>query len=52
MKKEKKQNRPNTSYMTIWKKTHSELKKLALKRKEPMTVILQRLVENAEKVLS
>lgn len=44
-------NRPNTSYMTIWKKTHDELKKIAQKRKEPMTVVLQRLIENAEKLL-
>ena len=50
MNKEK-TKRPNTSYMTIWKKTHMELKKLAHKRKEPMTVVLQRLVENADKIL-
>ena len=37
--------------MTIWKKTHVELKKLAQKRKEPMTVVLQRLVENADKLI-
>lgn len=49
--KTKKINRPNTAYMTIWKKTHTELKKLSLKRKEPMTVVIQRLVENAEKLL-
>jgi len=52
MKNEKKQLRPNTSYMTIWKKTHAELKKLSVKRKEPMTVVLQRLVENSHKILS
>lgn len=41
-----KQNRPNTKYIAIWKKTHQFLKKISQKEKEPMTVIVQRLVEN------
>lgn len=41
--------RPNTKYISIWKKTHDILKRLSEERKEPMTVIIQRLVDKFEK---
>lgn len=40
--------RINTRYISIWKKTYEYIKQLSVKEQEPMTVIVQRLVENKE----
>lgn len=41
--------RLNTKYIAIWKKTHTLLKKISKKKQEPMTVLVQRMVETYEK---
>jgi hypothetical protein len=41
--------RKNTRYLAIWKKTYETIKKISQKRTEPMTVIVQRAVEQFER---